>query len=137
MFDFCNFIQFFPSVLPACFETASALSINLSHTHKKLILLFIILADMKNHVTKYVWDYNFFKSVLRKYFSDVVVNRRITVNAIAIHCTANPRQIFPEIKLHSLVPNFHIHVSVSDLYILRISLHVFLQQNKWTNRGNI
>jgi hypothetical protein len=25
--------------------------------------------------------------------------------------------MFPEMKLRDLVPNFHIHVSVSDLYI--------------------
>jgi len=30
----------------------------------------------------------------------------------------------------------HIHVSVSDLYILRISPHIFLQQNRQTNPGN-
>jgi hypothetical protein len=29
------------------------------------------------------------------------------------HCTENSKQIFPEIKLRGLVPNFHIHVSVS------------------------
>jgi hypothetical protein len=30
--------------------------------------------------------------------------------------TANSKQIFPEMKLRGLVPNFHIHVSGSDLY---------------------
>jgi hypothetical protein len=30
-------------------------------------------------------------------------------------CVEKSKQIFPEMKL--LVPNFHIHVSVSDLYI--------------------
>jgi hypothetical protein len=117
------FLQFHP---PACLETASALGRNLSHTHKKLILLFIILADMKNHVTKYmyVWDYNFLKSVLGKYFSDVVVNSRIKVNAV--HSTANSKQIFPEKKLRSLVLIFHIHVSVSDCYIPTIGLPILL-----------
>jgi len=32
---------------------------------------------------------------------------------------------------------FHIHVSVSDLYIPRIGPHIFLQQNRQTNRGNV
>jgi hypothetical protein len=34
-------------------------------------------------------------------------------------------------------PDFHIHVSVSDLFIPRISPHIFLQQNRQTNRRNI
>jgi hypothetical protein len=33
------------------------------------------------------------------------------------HCTENSKQIFPGMKLHSLVHNSYIHVSVSDLYI--------------------
>ncbi len=37
-----------------------------------------------------------------------------------MHCTENLKQIFPEMKLRGLVPNFYIHVSVSDLYILTI-----------------
>ncbi len=34
-----------------------------------------------------------------------------------LHCTDNSKHIFPEMKLICLVPNFYIHVSVSDLYI--------------------
>ncbi len=36
-----------------------------------------------------------------------------------------------------LSPNFHIHVSVSDLQIPRIGPQIFLHDNKQTNRGNI
>ncbi len=36
-----------------------------------------------------------------------------------------------------LSPNFHIHVSVSDLYIPRIGPHIFLQQNRQTDPGII
>jgi hypothetical protein len=36
--------------------------------------------------------------------------------------TENSKQIFPEKELHSLSPNFHIHVSVSDLYSSTIGL---------------
>ncbi len=39
-------------------------------------------------------------------------------------------------KMRGLSPNFHIPVSVSDLYIPRIDPHIFLQQNRQTNRGN-
>ncbi len=34
-------------------------------------------------------------------------------------------------------PNFHIHVSVSDLYIPTIGLPILLQENMWTDLGNI
>jgi hypothetical protein len=39
--------------------------------------------------------------------------------------------------MRGLSPNFHIHVSMSDLYILRIGPHIFLQQNWQTDRGYI
>ncbi len=39
--------------------------------------------------------------------------------------------------LRGLSPNFHINVSVSDLYISRIVPHIFLQQNRQIHRGNI
>ncbi len=38
-------------------------------------------------------------------------------------------------KLRGLVPNFLIHVSVSDLYIHRIGPLILLQQNRQTDRG--
>ncbi len=34
-------------------------------------------------------------------------------------------------------PNFHIHVTVADLYIPRIGPPIFLQQNRQTDRGNV
>jgi hypothetical protein len=40
-------------------------------------------------------------------------------------------------KLPGLVPNSYIHVSLSDLYSFTISLPIPLQENKWTDRGNI
>ncbi len=43
------------------------------------------------------------------------------------HCTKNPIYVCPEIKLRGLVPNSYIHVSVSDLYIHRIGLPIWLQ----------
>jgi hypothetical protein len=41
-----------------------------------------------------------------------------------LHWTENPIYLFPEKKLHGLVPNSYIHISMSDLCILRIGLPV-------------
>jgi hypothetical protein len=43
-------------------------------------------------------------------------------NPSALHNTENTKQIFPEKELCGHSPNFHIHVSVSDLYISPIDL---------------
>jgi hypothetical protein len=56
---------------------------------------------------------------------------------IVIHCTENPIYLFPEMILRGLVPNSYIHVPVSDLYIPRIGLPVWLQQNRQTYPENI
>jgi hypothetical protein len=55
----------------------------------------------------------------------------------AVHCKENPIYVLPEKKLRSFSPNFHIQVSVSDLFIPTIGLPIFLQQNRQTDRGNI
>ncbi len=39
--------------------------------------------------------------------------------------------------MHGHSPNFHIHVPVSNLYIPTIDLPILLQENMWTNPGNI
>ncbi len=40
----------------------------------------------------------------------------------------NSKQIFPEKELRRHSPNFHIHVSVSDLYNPTINLSILLQE---------
>ncbi len=40
-------------------------------------------------------------------------------------------------KLRGLAPHSYIHVSMSNLYIPRIDLPVWLQQNRQTDPGNI
>jgi hypothetical protein len=40
--------------------------------------------------------------------------------------------IFPGRKLRGLVTNFHIHLTVSDLYFSMIGLTILLQQNRGT-----
>jgi len=55
------------------------------------------------------------------------------------HCNENPIYVFPEkgIDRHQSYCNFHIHVSVIDLYISSIGPHIFLQQNRQADGGNI
>ncbi len=54
-----------------------------------------------------------------------------------MHCDENFVHVFPEKEFCGLSPNFYIHVSVSDLTIPRIGPHIFLQQNRQTDRGDI
>ncbi len=53
------------------------------------------------------------------------------------HCTENPIFAFPKMKLRGLLPNSYIHAFVSDLYIPRIGLPIWLQQNMQTDPGII
>jgi hypothetical protein len=55
----------------------------------------------------------------------------------SIHCNENHIYVFPEKELRGLSLNFHIHVSVSELYISMIGLPILLQENMWTDPGNI
>ncbi len=41
-----------------------------------------------------------------------------------VHCNENPIYVFLFWELRGLSPNFHIHVSVSDLYFLKIVPHI-------------
>jgi hypothetical protein len=43
------------------------------------------------------------------------------------HSKQDPIYVFPEMKLRDIIPNFHINVSVSDLYIPMIDTPVLLQ----------
>ncbi len=49
----------------------------------------------------------------------------------------NSEQIFPEQELFGHSPNFHNHLSVSNFYIPTIDLPILLQENMWTDPGNI
>jgi hypothetical protein len=51
---------------------------------------------------------------------------RVVVSFRQLHCKDNTIYVFLFWELHGLSPNFHIHVSVSDLYIPRIGPHNFL-----------
>jgi len=43
-----------------------------------------------------------------------------------LHCNENPHYVFPEKEIRGLSPTFHIHVSVSDLYIPTVNLPILL-----------
>jgi hypothetical protein len=58
----------------------------------------------------------------------MVENLFILKKLHAMQRTENPNQIFPEKELRGHSPNFHIHVSVSDLYIPTINLPILLQE---------
>jgi hypothetical protein len=55
-----------------------------------------------------------------------------------------PIYVFPEMKLlfpkqnnNILSPSSYTHISVRDLYISWIGLPILLQENMWTDPGNI
>ncbi len=56
----------------------------------------------------------------------------VTVNTWILHCKEplpqNSKQIFPEKDLRGHCPNFHIYVTVSDLYIPAIDMPILLQE---------
>jgi hypothetical protein len=54
---------------------------------------------------------------------------------LTLHCNENPIYVFLFLELRGLSPNFHIHVSVSDLHVPMISPPIFLQQKRQTNPG--
>jgi hypothetical protein len=62
---------------------------------------------------------------------------QVTDMSLQRHNTENLKQVFPEKELRGLNPNFHIHVSVSDLYIPTIGLPILLQENMWTDPGSL
>ncbi len=53
-----------------------------------------------------------------------------------MHSYENPIYVFPEKELRGLSPDFHIQVSLSDLYIIRIGPYIFRKQNMQTDRRN-
>jgi hypothetical protein len=65
--------------------------------------------------------------------NDVARLKTITYRAIKSTGTL----IVPEKELRGLSSISYIHVSVSDLYIPRICLPIWLQQNRQTAPGNI
>ncbi len=75
----------------------------------------------------------------KNYFKTEMLSRKVSlqISLFTAHGNENPIYVFLFWELRGLSPNFHIHVSVSHLYIPRIGPHIFLQQNRQTDRGNI
>ncbi len=86
---------------------------------------------------KYVLKYIIFWKTLTEKISTSV--QKICKSRLALqrHNTENSKPIFPEKELLGLSPNFYVHLSVSDLYIPTIDLPILLQENMWTDPGNI
>ncbi len=49
----------------------------------------------------------------------------VPVVLFKLHCKQDPIYVFPDMKLRGFVPSFHIHVSVSDLFIPTDLVHLF------------
>jgi hypothetical protein len=58
------------------------------------------------------------------------------INALQRQNAEKLKQIFPEKEYRGLSPNFHIHVSVRELYITMMSLPFLLEEKMWTDPGN-
>ncbi len=70
---------------------------------------------------------------------DTQGNRKLPQIKVRLSITLQGKYIYVFLfwELHGLSHNFCIHVSVSDLYILRIGPQISLEQNRQTNPGNI
>jgi hypothetical protein len=71
------------------------------------------------------------------YFFEKQPESQVLEDTLYRHCSENLNQIVPEIKLRGLVHNSYIHVYMKNFYIPRICLLILLQQNGWTDPGNI
>jgi hypothetical protein len=69
--------------------------------------------------------------------TSVSSSRAASGDTRSLHCKENPIHVFPEMKLRGLIPNLYILVSLSDLFIPKIGLPIWLQQNRQTDHWNI
>jgi hypothetical protein len=76
---------------------------------------------------------------LKKLYKVLTKLLNVRKTELTLHCKDSiPKiRIFQEMKLRGLSLNSYIHVSVSDLYISTIGQPILLQENRWTNLGNI
>jgi hypothetical protein len=67
---------------------------------------------LKQSIRQLPWGSRLGRELHKKVISGIHNNK----TTITLHCKEDPIYVFSELKLRSLVPNFHIHVSESDLY---------------------
>ncbi len=67
-------------------------------------------------------------SFFHRLFEETIESVIVETFALQRSSTESSKQIFPEKEERGQSPNFHIHVSVSDLYIPSIDLPVLLQE---------
>ncbi len=68
-------------------------------------------------------------------FSAVSLNHYLALD-INLHCTENSKQIFPEMKLRSLIPNFCI--SICERFIYSLDRSAYFAVLRWrTDRRNV
>jgi hypothetical protein len=90
---------------------------------------FFTLAIKKKFPSRFIWRFaSCARTIIKFVFVDTLA---------VIHCNEKPIYVLLFWELRSLSPNFHIYVSVSVLYIPRIGPHIFLQQNRQIDPGNI
>ncbi len=68
---------------------------------------------------------------------DASALKNITKCKRGIHKIFTAKTLERKFETNILVLNFHTPVSVSDLYILRMGSPILMQQDRWTDRGNI
>jgi hypothetical protein len=51
---------------------------------------------------------------------------------VPIYVFLEMKLLFPKQNYNVLSPSSYTHISVRDLYISRIGLHILLQENTWT-----
>jgi hypothetical protein len=72
-----------------------------------------------------------FMYIKESFFANNAHTWLVLFSLARIHCNEIPMHVFLFWELRGLSPNFHIHASVSDLYIPRIGPYIFLQKNRW------
>ncbi len=81
-----------------------------------------MLMGLKEHILNQLTSW-IFLAICNILVRDAVAQNNLpvfshfAVFAYTLHCKEDQIYVFQEMKLHGLGPNFHIHVSVSDLYI--------------------
>ncbi len=91
-------------------------------------LIFIVFQGHVSESTSVLKIFFLNNFSIRKLCKTIVVYKKIFKNSKIflsglLHYNENPIHVFPEKELHGLSPNFHIHVSVSDVCIPGIGPH--------------